>query len=224
MHWGVSVLICVTEKASCTRSNCALVTPAQSRATPFTAFKAFCVTCHRFYKPLALLASNATSYPRPTLPHGRWRDLANSQYEKKYWIPLLVKLPSFNIPAVTQLSGSVFQLHLSADLFSFAGDLARPWLIRPAHPHRVSHIATHCHTLPHIAHPHRVSHGIASAGNPEILTLGHQTNGAVSRSAQLSILVPGITPKLVSWLRAIRWARIPEACQPTSSSKIQNRG
>ena len=153
---------------------------------------------------------------------------------KKYWIPLLVKLPSFNIPAVTQLSGSVFQLHLSADLFSFAGDLARPWLIRPAHPHRVSHIATHCHTLPHIvthchtlphiAHLHRVSHGIASAGNPEILTLGHQTNGGVSRSAQLSILVPGITPKLVSWLRAIRWARIPEACQPTSSPKIQNRG
>ena len=80
---------------------------------------------------------------------------------------------------------------------------------------------THCHTLPHIAHLHRVSHGIASAGNPEILTLGHQTNGAVSRSAQLSILVPGITPKLVSWLRAIRWARIPEACQPTSSPKIR---
>ena len=90
--------------------------------------------------------------------------------------------------------------------------------------HTLPHIATHCNTLPHIAHPHRVSHGIASAGNPEILTLGHQTNGAVSRSAQLSILVPGITPKLVSWLRAIRWARIPEACQPTSSPKIQNRG
>ena len=205
LHWGVSVLICVAEKASCRRSNCALVTPAQSRATPFTAFKAFCVTCHRFYKPLALLASNATSYPRSTLPHGSWRDLASYQYGKKYWIPLLVKLPSFNIPAVTQLSGSVFQLHLSADLFSFAWDLARPWLIRPAHPHRVSH-------------------GIASAGNPEILTLGHQTNGAGSRSPQLSILVPGITPKLVSWLRAIRWARIPEDCQPTSSLKIQNRG
>ena len=73
---------------------------------------------------------------------------------KKYWIPLLVKLPSFNIPAVTQLSGSVFQLHLSADLFSFAGDLARPWLIRPAHPHRVSHIATHCHTLPTLTECH----------------------------------------------------------------------